>query len=256
MESSITGGEVLVASGEGICRITFSHPSHNAMPGAQLQRLTASISAAGQDPTIQVIILQSGGERTFCAGASFDELSAIGNLEQGQRFFMGFANVINACRTCPKPIIGRIQGKAVGGGVGIAAASDYCLATERADLRLSELAVGIGPFVVGPVIERKVGNAAFRQLALRPNDWFSASWGRENGLYQEVLPDIPALDAAVESLALELAASNPEALIALKAVFWEGTEHWDQLLAERAATSGRLVLSDFTRQALAAFKNR
>lgn len=256
MENQLSGGEVLVANGDGIRRITFAHPSHNAMPGAQLRRLTEAIREAGHDPEVRVVILQSAGERTFCAGASFDELSAIVDFEQGHRFFMGFADVINACRTCPRIIIGRVQGKAVGGGVGIAAAADYCLATRRADLRLSELAVGIGPFVVGPVIERKIGQAAFRQMALRPNDWMSAEWGLQRGLYQEVFPDIAALDDAVDVLASQLAASNPEALAALKAVFWEGTGDWDRLLSDRAAISGRLVLSDFTRQAIAAFKNR
>lgn len=256
MENLLSDGEVLVASGDGICRITFAHPSHNAMPGAQLRRLTEAIREAGRDPEVRVVILQSAGERTFCAGASFDELSAIADFEQGHRFFMGFAEVINACRTCPRIIIGRVQGKAVGGGVGIAAAADYCLATHRADLRLSELAVGIGPFVVGPVIERKVGQAAFRQMALRPNDWMSAEWGRERGLYQEAFADIPTLDNGVDTLARQLAAYHPDALAALKAVFWEGTEDWDRLLSDRAAISGRLVLSDFTRQAIAAFKNR
>lgn len=256
MESSITDGEVLVATGEGICRITFSHPSHNAMPGAQLQRLTASIIEAGRNPAVKVIILQSGGERTFCAGASFDELSAIDNLEEGKRFFMGFANVINAMRKCPKLIIGRVQGKCVGGGVGLAAATDYCMATKYASIRLSELAVGIGPFVVGPAVERKVGLSAMSQLAMNPNEWQTAEWAKQKGLFTEAFDTIEQLDAYIDHFTKQLAAFNPEAMAELKKIFWQGTEHWDTLLQERAAISGRLVLSEFTKNAIAAFKQR
>lgn len=256
MEERILAGAVTTMLDQGILTINFSHPAHNAMPGLQLARLTTAIKEAGEDEAVRVIILQSGGERTFCAGASFDELASISDFEEGKRFFMGFANVINACRTCPKIIIGRIQGKAVGGGVGIAAATDYCVGTSHAAVRLSELAVGIGPFVVGPVIERKIGNAAFRQLALRANDWCSAEWALEHGLFQEIYPDIETLDEAVHHLARQWANSNPEALAAMKSIFWQGTEHWDVLLAERAAISGKLVLSPFTVQAIASFKQK
>lgn len=249
-------GEVIVKREGLIGWITFSHPAHNAMPGSQLKKLANAIDQAGQDPEIAVIILQSGGDRTFCAGASFDELASIEDIHQGKTFFLGFANVILACRRCPKILIGRVQGKAVGGGVGIAAAVDYCFATEHASVKLSELAVGIGPFVVGPVIERKIGNAAFRQLALRAADWMSAEWACEQGLYQELFPNLVELDQAIQSFALKLVSYHPEALTELKRVFWQGTEDWEHLLDERAATSGQLVLSSFARNAIAAFKNR
>lgn len=255
METANAAGKVRSELSHGVRTITFSHPSHNAMPGEQLKRLTQAIRDAGDDPETKVVVLRSGGEKTFCAGASFDELASIQDLDQGKAFFMGFAHVINACRTCPKPIIGRVQGKAVGGGIGIAASTDYCFATKSASIRLSELAVGIGPFVVGPAIERKMGSAVFRQLALRPADWFSAEWARDKGLFQEVLDDLGSLDQAVDGLARQLASYNPEALKELKAVFWQGTDHWGDLLSERAAISGRLVLSSFTRNAIAAFKN-
>lgn len=256
MQAPALTGEVNSVIKDGILTITFYHPAHNAMPASQLEWLTRAINHGGAEPDVKVIILQSAGERTFCAGASFDELASITNLADGKNFFMGFANVINACRRCPKIIIGRIQGKAVGGGVGIAAATDYCLGTQHASIRLSELAVGIGPFVVGPVIERKIGNAAFRQLALRANDWCTAEWASEHGLYQEVFEHIEELDIAVSQLATQLAGYNPEALAAMKKIFWEGTADWDTLLADRAAISGRLVLSDFTRNAIMAFKQR
>lgn len=256
MQSPMESGEVKSVLQDGIMTITFYHPAHNAMPASQLQLLTSAIRTAGQTPEVKVVILQSEGDRTFCAGASFDELAAVSNLEEGKNFFMGFAHVINACRLCPKIIIGRVQGKAVGGGVGIAAATDYCLATLHASVRLSELAVGIGPFVVGPVIERKIGNAAFRQLSLRANEWCTAEWAYEKGLYQEVYEDIAMLDQALHQLAVQLSAYNPEALIAMKQIFWEGTSDWDKLLADRAAISGRLVLSEFTIRAIAAFKQQ
>jgi methylglutaconyl-CoA hydratase len=201
-----------------------------------------------------VVVLGSAGDRAFCAGASFDELAAISDEAEGLGFFMGFAHVINAMRTIPQLVIGRVQGKAVGGGVGVAAATDYCLATRHAAVKLSELAVGIGPFVVGPAVERKLGVSCTSQLAIDAASWRSAEWAAERGLYAEVHDDAASLDVAVEALAGRLAASNPEAMADLKRVFWSGTDHWDELLAKRAAVSGRLVLSPFTREAIARFK--
>ncbi len=230
----------------GITTVEFFHPAQNSLPSTVLKQLAAAIQAAGAAADTKVIILQSGGERTFCAGASFDELRAIENEAQGLAFFSGFAHVINACRLAPKLIIGRVQGKAVGGGVGLAAAVDYCLATEAASIKLSELAVGIGPFVVGPAVERKIGQSAFSQLTIDATEFRSADWAAARGLYAEVLPDLPALDAAVRRLAERLAASSPEAMREIKQVLWAGTAHWNALLAERAAISGRLVLSEFT----------
>ncbi len=241
---------------EGISTITFFHPSQNAMPGFLLRQLSQTIEETGENPATKVIILQSGGDRTFCAGASFDELAAIQNKDEGLTFFSGFANVINACRKSPAIIVGRVQGKAVGGGVGLAAAVDYCFATQHAAIRLSELLIGIGPFVVGPAIERKIGISAFSQLTLNASTIYSAAWAHEKGLYAEVFETTAAMDAAISTLAKSLAGYNPEALQQLKKVFWEGTDHWETLLAERAAISGRLVLSDFTRAAIRQMKEK
>lgn len=249
-------GSVTTTIKDAIGTIEFFHPAHNSMPGTLLADLTHAIQAAGTNDAIQVIVLKSAGDRTFCAGASFDELAAIEDIDTGKRFFMGFANVINAIRMCPKFIIGRVQGKAVGGGVGLAAATDYCVATKFASVKLSELAVGIGPFVVGPAVERKVGTSAFTQLAIDATTWQTADWAREKGLYVEVFEDIAALDAHIAALAAKLANANPEAMLHLKRVAWSGTENWNELLAERAATSGQLVLSDFTKNAIAAFKQK
>lgn len=249
-------GFVQTTASEGIATITFFHPAHNSLPAYLLAQLVAAIDAAAADEAIKVLVLKSDGERTFCAGASFDELAAIDDFEHGKAFFMGFANVINAMRRCPKPVIGRIQGKAIGGGVGLAAATDYCIATHYATMRLSELAVGIGPFVIGPAVERKVGKSAFQQLALTPNDWQTAEWAKEKGLYNDVFPNIEKADAYVAHLAKALSAYNPEALRQLKKVCWEGTDDWDDLLASRAAMSGQLVLSDFTKNAIRAFKQK
>ena len=199
-------------------------------------------------------MLQSQGSKAFCAGASFDELISIQDLETGLAFFSGFAKVINACRKAPKLIIGRVQGKAVGGGVGLASATDYCFASTKADIKLSELAVGIGPFVVGPAVERKIGLSAMSELAINATEWRSAQWAKEKGLYTEVFEDEANLDAAIQALSAKLANSNPEAMKELKQIFWQGTENWDNLLLERAAISGRLVLSEFTRAAISAFK--
>lgn len=241
---------------QGIATITFFHPHHNSLPGAVLNDLANTITKVGEDAQVKVVVLQSEGDRTFCAGASFDELLAIENKEQGLTFFSGFAKVINACRKSPKIILGRVQGKAVGGGVGVAAATDYCFATKHAAVKLSELAIGIGPFVVGPAVERKIGLSAFSQLSLDAGEFRSAAWAKEKGLYAAVFETTEELDAAVQAFAAKLATYNPEALQAMKQVFWEGTEHWDQLLVERAGISGTLVLSDFTRNFIKQFKNK
>jgi methylglutaconyl-CoA hydratase len=238
----------------GIATIEFSHPQSNSLPGVLLRNFAQEIENAGKNEEVKVIILKSTGEKTFCAGASFDELISISDLETGKKFFSGFAAVINAMRKAPKFIIVRVQGKAVGGGVGIASAADYTLATEAASVKLSELNVGIGPFVVGPAVERKVGTAAFAALTVNASEWFSAEWTREKGMYANIYPSIAELDKAVEGLSIKLSQSNPEAMMMLKKVFWEGTENWDTLLAERAEMSGKLVLSEFTMNFIKKFK--
>ena len=249
-------GSVNHTLSKGIATITFYHSQSNSLPGNILNELAERITLLGNQKDAKVIVLKSEGDRAFCAGASFDELMAIENQESGKQFFMGFAKVINAMRKCPKLIIGRVQGKAVGGGVGMASAVDYCLATKYAAVKLSELAIGIGPFVVGPAVERKLGPSGMSQLAINATEWKSAQWALEKGLYQDVFENIEALDEAVEELATTLTASNPEAMSELKQTFWQGYEHWDELLAKRAAISGKLVLSEFTRKAIEEFKGK
>jgi len=241
-------------SQEGIATITFYHPNHNSLPSRLLQGLVDAFAEAGAHPDVRVVVLQSAEHKTFCAGASFDELLAIHDMDTANRFFSGFGSVINAMRRCPKIIVGRIHGKAVGGGVGLAAGTDYCMASQWASIRLSELAVGFGPFVIGPAVERKVGTAAFTKLALTPSDWQTAAWARDHGLFQESFETVEQLDAYIDHFCKQLCAYSPEALLELKKVFWQGTEHWDTLLAERAAISGRLSLSEFSKNAIGAFK--
>jgi methylglutaconyl-CoA hydratase len=242
-------GGVEVSIDGGVARVTFHHPKSNSLPGSVLSELAETIEEQGEDPQVSVIVLQSKGEKAFCAGASFDELVSIKNEDQGKEFFMGFARVIVAAKNCPKFIIGRVQGKAVGGGVGMAAATDYCLATEGANIKLSELALGIGPFVVGPAVERKIGRGNFAAMSI-DTEWRDATWAREKGLYTELYSSIEELDQAVDALAEKLAGFNPEAMHELKLIFWQGTEDWDYLLEERAEQSGRLVLSDYTKKAI------
>jgi methylglutaconyl-CoA hydratase len=240
----------------GIATVTFFHPQSNSLPGDVLRKLAAEIETAGNNKDVKVIILKSEGEKAFCAGASFDELISIQNLDEGKKFFSGFASVINAMRKAPKFVIARVQGKAVGGGVGLACAADYTLATEAASVKLSELAVGIGPFVVGPAVERKIGPGAFVQLTIDATEWRTAQWAKEKGMYAEIFALAEELDKAVMVLAEKLAASNPDAMSELKKVFWEGTDNWDSLLIERAEISGRLVLSEFTKNAIEKFKKK
>lgn len=247
-------GYVKSSVANGIATIEFFHPASNSLPGAILNELAQTITKVGNDDDAKVIIVKSAGERAFCAGASFDELMAINDAADGLEFFSGFAKVINAMRKCPKFIIGRIHGKAVGGGVGLAASVDYAIATEYASVKLSELAIGIGPFVVGPAVERKMGLSAFSILATDATEWRSAEWAKNYGLYAEVYSSTDGMDEGIQVLAEKLAKSSPEAMAELKKVYWQGTDNWDNLLVERAAISGRLVLSDFTRNAINKFK--
>lgn len=239
----------------GVVTLTFSHAKGNALPSSLLNRLAAAFDGLSHDPEAKIIVLASKGSATFCAGASFDELRAIRNEAEGKEFFSGFARVILAMRRCPKLILGRVHGKAVGGGVGLIAAMDYAFALSTASVRLSELAIGLGPFVVGPAIERKIGRAAFAAMAI-DTDWRDAKWCEQKGLYARVLDTEPALDAVLPAVAHRLVGMNPEAITQLKRVLWEGTNHWDTLLYERAALSGKLALSEHTRRAIEAFAAR
>lgn len=239
----------------GIATVSFFHPAQNSLPSALLKELSEKIDEAGGDPEVRVIILKSGGDRTFCAGASFDELLQIQDKKAGTEFFSGFARVINSCRKSGKIVIARVQGKAVGGGVGLAAASDYCVATEAAAIKLSELAIGIGPFVIEPAVTRKMGLSAFSHLTIKATDFQPAGWAKEKGLFNEVYPDIASMDTAINELAHKLASYNMAALTSLKQVLWRGTDDWDTLLAERAAINGEQVLSEFAQRALKSFKN-
>lgn len=247
-------GLLLTSIENKIATLEFSHPASNSFPAELLRNLTNEINSLSTHPDVLVLVIKSQGTSVFCAGASFDELMAITNQKEGEAFFAGFANLINAMRKCPKLIVGRIQGKAVGGGVGIAAACDYALATKQASIKLSELAIGIGPFVIEPAVSRKIGKTALSEMTLAAHEWKTADWAKEKGLYANTFETIELLDEALDEFSSRLASFNPEALFEIKKILWEGTDHWDELLKERAAISGRLVLSDFTKKALNQFK--
>ena len=254
MTTTRENGSLYTSIVNRIATLEFGHPASNSFPSELLQRLEKEIEKLSEDENVSVIVLKSEGEKAFCAGASFDELLAIGNMQEGKMFFSGFANVINAMRRCNKLIVGRIQGKTVGGGVGLAAACDYCMATEQAAIKLSELSIGIGPFVIAPAVERKMGTGALAELTLAAHEWQNAYWAKEKGLYARVFEDIKDLDKEIEIFSEKLAGYNPEALYEMKRTLWKGTENWDKLLPEQAAISGELVLSEFTREALNKFK--
>lgn len=256
MLHEVKGGYVQVEIHKGIATIEFYHPQGNSLPGKLLNELAKEIHSAGHNKDVRVIVLKSAGEKAFCGGASFDELITITTPEEGNSFFNGFAQVINAMRKVPVLIIGRIHGKCVGGGVGLAAACDYAIAVEGAEIKLSELSFGIGPFVVGPAVERKIGTSAFSQLAIDAALWRNGDWARRKGLFAELHPNLESMDESIARLSNTLSASSPEAMQELKKMFWKGTENWDQLLAERAGISGRLVLSSYTRAAIEKFKEK
>lgn len=237
-----------------VATVEFGHPASNSFVTEMLDRLTDEFNKLSNDASISIIILKSEGDGTFCAGASFDELMAVSNIEEGKVFFSGFANVINAMRSCKKVIIGRIQGKTVGGGVGLASACDYVFATEKAAIRLSELTIGIAPLVIGPAVERKIGTAAISEMSLSPTEWKNAYWAQEKGLFSKVFDDLKTMDEELHFFTEKLASYNPQALEEWKKVLWEGTSHWNTLLVDRAAITGKLVLSEFTKNALSKFK--
>jgi methylglutaconyl-CoA hydratase len=246
-------GNILTSIRNKVATITFSHPASNSFSSDLLERFIENINRVSKNDNVTIIILQSEG-KTFCAGASFNELIAIDNLKDGKHFFMGFANLINAMRTCKKLIIGRVQGKAVGGGVGIISACDYVFATESADVKLSELSIGIGPFIIEPVVERKIGLSAFTDLTLDATRWQTAFWSKKKGLFNKLFDNEKVMDQYLFDFSNKLASYNPEALEKIKKIFWKGTDNWDTLLSKRAEISGKLVLSDFTKNALSKFK--
>lgn len=250
---NIKKGTVSYSCKDHIGTIEFQHPKGNSLPGKLLNEIASTITSAGKDDECNVIVFRSGGEGAFCAGASFDELKRITNVDEGKEFFMGFAHVINAMRTCPKMIITRVHGKTIGGGVGLVAASDFVIALEGASVRLSELELGIGPFVVGPAVGRKLGISAFSTLSLDASTWYSSDWAHSKGLYNKLAPSIEILDELVDALANDLANSNPEALLHLKEIHWQATGHWSATLEQRAEISGKLILSEHTKKFLANF---
>lgn len=249
-----TNGTITTHIENHIATVTFEHPASNSFPSNQLKYMTETLEAISENQEVSVVVLQSAGTGAFCAGASFDELLEVNNLETGKEFFSGFANVINAMRKCKKIIVGRIHGKAVGGGVGLASACDYTFATEAASIKLSEIAIGIGPFVIEPAVSRKIGKTAMAEMTLQPTEWKTAKWGFEKGLFSELFTTTEEMDTALQKYVTKLSSYNPDALYEMKKVLWEGTENWDTLLYERASISGKLVLSDFTKEALNAFK--
>lgn len=247
-------GQIQTSLNNNIATVTFFHPSSNSFPSTLLIRLVENLNRLSTDDNVHVIILQSEGNRAFCAGASFDELIAINTLEDGEQFFAGFANLINAMRSCRKLIIGRVQGKAVGGGVGIIAACDYVFALESAEVKLSELSIGIGAFVIEPAVSRKIGLAAFSELSLDATHWKTAYWAKNTGLFTRVFENVREMNIAIHELTAKLTSYNLQALNEMKKIFWKDTAHWDKLLLQRAKISGELVLSDFTKNALLKFK--
>ncbi|WP_016990128.1 enoyl-CoA hydratase/isomerase family protein [Flavobacterium sp. ACAM 123] len=247
-------GSLTTTINNTIATVQFSHPASNSFPRKLLDGLTEELNKLSANAAVSVIVLRSEGTGAFCAGASFDELLAVSNLEEGTQFFSGFANLINAMRKCSKIIVGRIHGKAVGGGVGIAAACDYALATIDSAIKLSELAIGIGPFVIEPAVSRKIGRTAMTEMTLAATEWKNTDWAHDKGLYAKVLANQVELDIDITHFTEKLASYNPEALVQMKRIIWEGTDDWDSLLLERAAISGELVLSDFTKEALNQFK--
>ena len=238
-----------------IAEITFGTPKSNALPGEILEKLAQTIIESGRDENVKAILLKSEGDKAFCAGASFDELLEIDDLENSKIFFGGFAKVLNAMRSCGKLVVVRVQGKTTGGGVGIACAADYCFATKDAAMALTELNLGIGPFVIGPYVERKIGKSAYEAISIDA-DFRSADWCEKHDVYHSVSENIQEMDAKIEAFMKKLSERSADALASIKKVSWEGSEHFDQLMPERILMSASLILEDSAKQNIQKIKER
>lgn len=229
-----------------IAEITFGTPKSNSLPSEILEKLAQTILDEAAKENVSLILLKSEGEKAFCAGASFDELLDINDLETSKHFFGGFAKVLNAMRTCRKIVVVRVQGKTTGGGVGIACAADYCFATKDAGLALPELNLGIGPFVIGPFVERKIGKSQFTAMSL-DTEFRNANWAKDNHIYHQVFDSITEMDFEIQKFLEKLSAKSTDALALIKKVSWEGTEHFAELMPERILMSASLLLEDSTK---------
>ena len=238
-----------------ISEITFGTPKSNSLPGEILELLAKTILESGEDQNVKAILLKSEGEKAFCAGASFDELLEIEELEKSKIFFGGFAKVLNAIRSCGKLVIARVQGKTTGGGVGIACAADYCFATKDAAMALTELNLGIGPFVIGPYVERKLGKSAYAAMSIDA-DFRSADWCEKHDVYHSVSENIQMMDEEIDKFLEKLSTRSSDALALIKKVSWEGTEHFEQLMPERILMSASLILEDSAKENIGKIKER
>ncbi len=238
-----------------ISEITFGTQKSNSLPGEILELLAETILESGKDQSVKAILLKSEGEKAFCAGASFDELLEIEELEKSKIFFGGFAKVLNAMRSCGKLVIVRVQGKTTGGGVGIACAADYCFATKDSAMALTELNLGIGPFVIGPFVERKVGKSAYSAMSIDA-DFRSADWCEKHDVYHSVSENISEMDEEIKAFMEKLSTRSSEALALIKKVSWEGTEHFAQLMPERILMSASLILEDSAKENIGKIKER
>ncbi len=230
-----------------ISEITFGTPKSNSLPGEILEKLAQTILIEGKKEEVKAILLKSEGEKVFCAGASFDELLEIDELEASKKFFGGFAKVLNAMRSCGKIVVVRVQGKTTGGGVGIACGADYCFATKNAALALTEINLGIGPFVIGPYVERKIGKSQFSAMAIDA-DFRSAEWAEQHNIYHSVSETIAEMELKLGIFLDKLSARSDEALALIKKVSWEGTEHFEELMPERIHMSASLILEDSAKE--------
>lgn len=238
-----------------IAKITFGTPKSNSLPGEILEKLASTLLEEGAKNEVKAILLQSAGEKAFCAGASFDELLEINDLETSKIFFGGFAKVLNSMRNCKKIVVVRVQGKTTGGGVGIACGADYCFATQEAALALTEINLGIGPFVIGPYVERKIGKSQFTAMAIDA-EFRSALWAKEHSIYHSVSESIEEMDLQLSDFLNKLSTRSDEALSLIKKVSWEGTEHFDQLSPERIVMSASLILEKSAKERIESIKEK
>ncbi len=195
-----------------VATVTLNRPdSHNAFNPEMIGAITAAFRSLGDNPVVRVIVLTGRG-RSFCAGADVGYMRETAdytfeeNVADGQAIF----DLMQAVDSCPKAVVGRINGAAIGGGAGLTACCDIAIAVERAKFAFSEVRLGIVPAIISPFVVAKIGAANSREMFLT-GERFLAPKALEIGLVQQVAADEAALDSAVQERVEQLLMAAPGA---------------------------------------------
>lgn len=213
--------DLVISLSERVLTLTIDRPDRrNALNDAVLDGMLGALTSP--PPEARVILVRSAGDRVFCAGADLAVMSndATGLEQHNARG--GLRRVVDAMRACPLPVVARVQGICLAGGVGLIMGADLVVAAERASFGLPEVDRGLWPFMVSALLARHVSPKVAMDLMLTGRR-FGAAEAREIGLISRVVPD-DELDSQVDALVAELAAKAPVAVRMGKAAFWAAAE--------------------------------